>query len=62
MHVEIAPYLLLGSFIVASIFNVIQCNVCKIEDVKDYSKRANFYFGYLLQPWSIRFSQPSQGS
>lgn len=48
MHVEIAPYLLLGSFIVASIFNVIQCNVCKIEDVKDYSKPSKFLFWLLV--------------
>lgn len=48
MHVEIALYLLLGSFIVASIFNVIQCNVCKIEDVKDYSKPSKFLFWLLV--------------
>lgn len=48
MHVEIAPYLLFGSFIVASIFNVIQCNVCKIEDVKDYSKPSKILFWLLV--------------
>lgn len=41
MHLEIAPYLFLGSFIVVCVFNFIQCNICKIEDVKDYSKPNN---------------------
>lgn len=48
MHVEIVPYLLLGSFIAVFIFNVIQCNVCKIEDVKDYSKPSKFLFWLLV--------------
>lgn len=47
MHLEIAPYLFLGSFIVACIFNVIQCNR-KIEDVKDYSKPSKFLFWFLI--------------
>ena len=48
MHLEIAPYLFLGSFIVVCVFNFIQCNICKIEDVKDYSKPSKILFWSLL--------------
>ena len=48
MHIEIAPYLLLGSFIVACIFNVVQCNIYKIEDPKNYSKSSKILFWSLL--------------
>lgn len=48
MHLEIIPYLLLGSIIAFSVLNVIQCNVCKIEDVKDYSKPSKFLFWFLI--------------
>lgn len=47
MHLEIIPYLLLGSIIAFSILNVIQCNR-KIEDVKDYSKPNKFLFWFLI--------------
>ena len=48
MHLEIAPYLLLGSIIAFCIFNAIQCNIRKIEDVKDYSKPNKFLFWFLI--------------
>lgn len=47
MHLEIIPYLLLGSIIAFSVLNVIQCNR-KIEDVKDYSKPSKFLFWFLI--------------
>lgn len=48
MHLEIAPYLLLGSIIATCIFNAIQCNIRKIEDVKDYSKPSKIMFWLLV--------------
>lgn len=48
MHLEIAPYLFLGSFIAACIFNVVQCNIYKIEDLKNYSKSSKILFWSLL--------------
>ena len=48
MHLEIAPYLFLGSFIAACIFNVVQCNIYKIEDLKNYSKSSKILFWLLL--------------
>lgn len=48
MHLEIAPYLFLGSFIVACIFNIVQCNICKIENLKNYSKSSKILFWSLL--------------
>lgn len=47
MHLEIIPYLLLGSIIAFSVLNIIQCNR-KIEDVKDYSKLSKFLFWFLI--------------
>lgn len=47
MHLEIAPYLMLGSVIAICIFNIIQCNR-KIEDVKNYSKPSKFLFWFLV--------------
>lgn len=48
MHLEIAPYLFLGSFIVACIFNIVQCNIYKIEELKNYSKPSKILFWALL--------------
>lgn len=48
MHLEIAPYLFLGSFIVACIFNIVQCNIYKIEELKNYSKPSKILFWSLL--------------
>lgn len=48
MHLEITPYLFLGSFIVACIFNTIQCNIYKIEELKNYSKPSKILFWSLL--------------
>lgn len=48
MHLEIAPHLVLGSFIVTCIFNFIQCNVRKIENVKNYSKSSKILFWLLI--------------
>lgn len=47
MHLEIIPYLLLGSIIAFSVLNIIQCNR-KIEDIKDYSKPSKFLFWFLI--------------
>ena len=48
MHLEIAPYLLLGSFIAVCVFNFIQCNSYKIEELKNYSKPSKILFWSLL--------------
>ena len=48
MHLEIAPYLLLGSFIAVCVFNFIQCNIYKIEELKNYSKPSKILFWSLL--------------
>lgn len=48
MHLEIAPYLFLGSFIAACIFNIVQCNIYKIEELKNYSKPSKILFWSLL--------------
>ena len=47
MHLEIVPYLFLGSVIAFGVFNIIQCNR-KIEDVKNYSKPSKFLFWFLV--------------
>lgn len=48
MHLEIAPYLMLGSVIAICIFNIIQCYIYKIEDLKNYSKPSKILFWSLL--------------
>lgn len=53
MHLEIAPYLMLGSVIAICIFNIIQCYIYKIEDLKTKQNpvRAT-YCNYNLFPHS----------
>ena len=48
MHLEIAPYLMLGSVIAICIFSIIQCYIYKIEDLKNYSKPSKILFGLLI--------------
>ena len=48
MHLEIAPYLMLGSVIAICIFSIIQCYIYKIEDLKNYSKPSKTLFGLLI--------------
>lgn len=48
MHLEIAPYLMLGSVIAICIFSIIQCYIYKIEDLKNYSKPSKIMFGLLI--------------
>lgn len=48
MHLEIAPYLMLGSVIAICIFSIIQCYIYKIEDLKNYSKPNKILFGLLI--------------
>lgn len=48
MHLEITPYLMLGSIIAICIFSIIQCYIYKIEDLKNYSKPSKILFGLLI--------------
>lgn len=60
MHLEIAPYLLIGSVIAFSALNMIQCNR-KIEDVKDYSKPSKFLFWFLVATMIYSFTATTMG-
>lgn len=55
MHFEIAPYLFTGVVITLRIFDIAQCNIYKIKDIKNYSKPSKILFWLLIMTMIYSF-------